>query len=81
MRTLKREEIHANCYRDIEHLREKVVEFIEEYYNKCRLHSALNYSSPDAFERAADTPSQNAATMRYFTPKKNAQSQTNVEAA
>jgi len=81
MRTLKREEIHANCYRDIEDLREKVVEFIEEYYNKCRLHSALNYSCPEAFERAVDTPSQNAATMRYFTPKKDAQRCTNGGAA
>jgi transposase InsO family protein len=81
MRTLKREEIHANCYRDIEHLREKVLEFIEEYYNKCRLHSALKYSSPEAFERAANTPTQDAATMRYFTPRKNADSQANEEAA
>jgi putative transposase len=81
MRTLKREEIYANCYCDIEHLRENVAEFIEEYYNKCRLHSALDYSSPNAFERAAETPIQDAATMRYFTPKKNADSQTNGEAA
>jgi transposase InsO family protein len=81
MRTLKREEVHANCYRDIEDLRENLTEFIEEYYNKCRLHSALNYSSPEAFERAADTLSQDAATMRYFTPRKNADSQANEEDA
>jgi len=81
MRTLKREEIHANCYRDIEHLRENVAQFVEEYYNKCRLHSALNYSSPEAFERSAETPSQDAATMRYFTPRKNADGQADEEAA
>jgi transposase InsO family protein len=81
MRTLKREEIYANCYRDIEHLRENVVEFIEEYYNKCRLHSALGYSSPNAFESAAKTPIHDAATMKYFKSRKNADSQTSGEAA
>ena len=81
MRTLKREEIHANCYRDIEDLRENLAEFIAEYYNKCRLHSALAYRSPDAFEQTAKTPSQDAATIRYFKPRKDAESRTNGEAA
>lgn len=69
MRTLKREEINANCYRDIDHLRENVAEFIEEYYNKCRLHSALDYTSPEAFERITEDPLLQAPTMRYFRPK------------
>jgi len=25
-------------------------EFIDRYYNRCRLHSALSYQSPDRFE-------------------------------
>ena len=41
MKTLKREEIYANDYRDVEHLAKDVEEFIEHYYNRCRLHSAL----------------------------------------
>jgi hypothetical protein len=36
--TLKREEIHASTYRDFEDLRERMEEFIEWYYNVCRLH-------------------------------------------
>ena len=43
LKTLKREEIHASTYRDFEDLRERMEEFIERYYNVCRLHSALEY--------------------------------------
>jgi transposase InsO family protein len=34
MKTLKREEIHANPYDDLEHLRANIAEFIEQYYNR-----------------------------------------------
>ena len=50
MKTLKSEEIYANDYRDLEHLVESVREFIEHYYNRCRLHSALGYRPPEEFE-------------------------------
>ena len=50
MKTLKREKIYANDYRDLEHLVESVGEFIEHYYNRCRLHSALGYRPPGEFE-------------------------------
>ena len=53
MKTLKQEEIYANDYRDMEHLRENIEEFIERYYNRCRLHSALGYRPPEEFERDA----------------------------
>jgi putative transposase len=46
MKTLKQEEIYLNQYRDLEHLRAHVTVFIEEYYNQCRLHSALGYQPP-----------------------------------
>jgi len=36
MKTLKREEIYANDYRDLEHLLGNVEAFIEQYYNRCR---------------------------------------------
>jgi putative transposase len=50
MQTLKREEIYASAYRDMEHLRANLEDFIERYYNKKRLHSALGYLSPEKFE-------------------------------
>ena len=52
-KTLKREEIYANQYTDLDHLRANMEEFIQRYYNSCRLHSALGYRSPEEFERAA----------------------------
>ena len=50
VKTLKREEIYANDYRDLEHLVESLEKFIERYYNRCRLHSALGYRPPEEFE-------------------------------
>ena len=37
IKTLKREEIYANQYDDLEHLRTNIEEFIEQYYNRQRL--------------------------------------------
>jgi putative transposase len=67
MKTLKREEIHANEYRDLDHLRENVASFIDGYYNRVRLHSALGYRPPEEFEQAASpaTVSQ-GASMSFF---------------
>ena len=67
MKTLKREEIYANDYVDLDHLRKNIEAFIEDYYNRCRLHSALGYQPPEEFEQAAqaDTVSM-AATMSFF---------------
>jgi len=53
MRTLKREEIDARTYRDLDDLRAHVAEFIEQYYNRSRLHSALGYRPPEEFEQIA----------------------------
>ena len=38
MKTLKREEIYANTYRDLDHLRANIAAFIEQYDNRDRLH-------------------------------------------
>jgi putative transposase len=67
MKTLKREEIYANDYRDLEHLLGNIEAFIEQYYNRCRLHSALGYRPPEEFEREANTGVNSAgATMSFF---------------
>ena len=59
LKTLKREEIYARRYDNLEHLRANIEEFIEEYYNRQRLHSALGYRSPEEFEKQIE--SSNAA--------------------
>ncbi len=67
IKTLKREEIYANVYRDLEHLRANVRRFIEHYYNRCRLHSALGYQSPEEFEQRTDPATAHlGASMRFF---------------
>ena len=53
MKTLKREEIYANRYNDLEQLRTNIEEFIEEYYHRPRLHSALGYRSPEELNSKA----------------------------
>lgn len=51
MATLKREEIDARPYKNLEELERHIEEFIEQIYNRVRLHSALGYLSPAEFER------------------------------
>jgi putative transposase len=53
MKTLKHEEIHCNQYRTLEDLTSNVEAFIDGYYNRQRLHSALGYRSPEEFEAAS----------------------------
>jgi transposase InsO family protein len=69
LKTLKREEIYANRYRDLAHLRMNIEAFIEQYYNRARLHSALGYRPPEEFEHAvAPVNPSSAATIRFFQP-------------
>jgi hypothetical protein len=46
---------YANKYDDLENLRANVEEFIEQYYNRQRLHSALGYRSPEEFEQKTES--------------------------
>lgn len=71
MKTLKQEEIYCRQYRNFEQLAMHVEEFIENYYNRQRLHSALGYRTPEEFEQDAaavvpDDASCAAPTMTYF---------------
>lgn len=69
LKTLKREEIHANKYRDLVHLRTNMAVFIDQYSNRARLHSALGYRPPEEFEHAvASVNPPGAATMQFFRP-------------
>jgi putative transposase len=67
MKTLKREEIYASDYQDLEHLRQNLEEFLDCYYNRLRLHSALGYQPPEEFEQSV-VPAHTvaAATMSFF---------------
>jgi putative transposase len=74
MKTLKQEEIYCNQYRDFEELSAHLEEFLENYYNRLRLHSALGYRTPEEFERdaavaAESSTTYDAAVMKYFMPK------------
>ena len=80
IKTLKREEIYANDYENLEHLRGNVEEFIERYYNLKRLHSALGYRSPDEFEeqtRRESAATTLGATVRFF-PESREESSTEI---
>jgi putative transposase len=64
IKTLKKEEIYCTEYRDLEHLKANLEVFIEQYYNRRRLHSALNYCSPEEFERRlAATPAPSVSPV------------------
>lgn len=53
MKTLKAEEVYLKHYRDLQDARANLQRFLEDVYNAQRLHSALGYRSPAAFEAAA----------------------------
>ncbi len=50
MKTLKHEEIYLRGYRTMADVIAHLPHFLETIYNNNRLHSALNYRSPNAFE-------------------------------
>src|SRR5262249_22202412 len=78
IKTLKREEIYANKYDDLDQLRANIEEFIEEYYNRQRLHSALGYRSPEEFEQQRER--QNSAdsigaTVHFIVNRGNSENE------
>jgi putative transposase len=50
MSTLKREEVDGRAYRTAQEARRSIGSFIEDVYNRQRLHSALSYLAPADFE-------------------------------
>jgi transposase InsO family protein len=77
MKTLKREEIYANRYENLEHLRSHIEEFIEQYYNRRRLHSALGYRPPEEFERQSQRANSEArgASVEFVVNDENGENE------
>ena len=59
--TLKREQLSCTRYATLEELQQQIEEFIEQFYNRQRLHSALAYCSPEEFEQKWHGPALPAA--------------------
>jgi putative transposase len=74
MKTLKKEEVYCSEYQDREDLTIHIETFIDQYYNQQRLHSALGYVSPAAFEATTVAGATEvlaaAPKMIYFQPPK-----------
>jgi len=60
-KTLKTEEVYLMDYRDWDDVVRCLPVFIEDVYNRERLHSALGYMSPEEFEQTFNRPNQMAA--------------------
>ena len=78
MKTLKREEIYANRYENLEQLRTNIEEFIDQYYNQQRLHSALGYRSPEEFEREngqTNSAGSQGATVEFVVDDENSENE------
>jgi putative transposase len=65
MKTLKQEEVDGSAYRDAVDARARIGTFIEQVYNRQRLHSALAYRPPVEYEE--NLPPSGAARGRPQT--------------
>jgi transposase InsO family protein len=64
MRTLKREEVNGQAYRDRADAEASIEAFIEGVYNRQRLHSALAYLAPEEFEASQSPVPGSAPVLR-----------------
>lgn len=69
MRTLKEEEVHGTEYQDLEDARGRIGEFLEQVYNRQRLHSALRYLTPEEFEQASQAKQSDGTDGSGGKPK------------
>lgn len=59
-KTLKYEEVHLANYESYDDVAQRVPHFIEEVYNRKRLHSALGYLPPEEYEMAIQSTTKTA---------------------
>ncbi len=55
--SIKKEEIYRNTYRTFEEANRAIFKYIEGCYNRKRLHSSINYMTPDQCELLARSSS------------------------
>lgn len=67
IKTLKREQIDVHAYQYIDQLNTHLEQFIEHYYNRLRLHSALGYKTPEEFEAGSASQNNSAAPTVSFS--------------
>jgi len=63
-KTLKHEEVNLTEYRNLEEAASSIGAFIEQIYNRERLHSALGYLPPAEFEQMLNPPVAGRQTAR-----------------
>jgi transposase InsO family protein len=69
MKTLKAEEVDGKAYIDLNDARRQIGDFIDAIYNVDRLHSALGYKSPVAFEEMiGKTQTQLVTNLTSLSP-------------
>ncbi|MGF9977099.1 integrase core domain-containing protein, partial [Viridibacillus arvi] len=49
--TLKKEEVYRNRYLNFETAKLSLFQYIESWYNRKRIHGAINYLTPDEVEK------------------------------
>jgi transposase InsO family protein len=69
MRTLKEEEVQGRSYQNLDDARRRIGEFLEEIYNRQRLHSALRYTTPEEFEQSMTIVESDGADGNGGKPK------------
>ena len=50
---LKKEDVNSHEYKTFEEAKRVIFEFIESWYNRRRIHSAINYRTPEEIEKQA----------------------------
>ncbi len=67
-KTLKCEEVHLWEYRSMTEVQERISIFIDQVYNKERLHSALGYQTPQEYEYSIKQTTRHVLTLTSSCP-------------
>jgi putative transposase len=68
MRTLKQEEVYLANYENYLDVVDNLPRFIEEVYNEKRVHSGIEYMTPNEFEERIRKEPSNPNNRRFDLP-------------